>query len=590
MTGRLRHLRRRHDESGVVAIVAALCAVVLFGTAAMAVDLGNAWARKRASQTQADLAALAAGIMLPKGDAAHQAAIAAEVAAYFNRNSPDGTAPVTGAQLLDGGVANGEISFPTEKRLRVVTPPSLVPFGLAGAVGMDHTDVQTSATVELRAGLPDIEDVLPMWLPATCVYGPIAGDTGPHELPSASPTYSPTSVDSKLHVVAISTAAVDFGESVTDLQVTLANSDNTPVSGMGAIAFTFGPPTSWATADTVYPVTLAIPGRQGPADGTQVVTIPSVGIEVSDTVGVWQVWAVRGLVSGKVVQPTSRFSDTGSPGPAKFTVHGGGGEVACDDHQRGNFGQLDSPRNGVFQNQRAYAYNLALGLDHTLAPFPEPVLVSGDAECTADGVPMGALIDNAPSEDQRNCIYVQSGNDAPYLTAGLLSGVSGGPEGWVPGRLYSAPTSPRCVANGRLAPRKTDDARWPWEDINRDTLSCFLKDGYTLADIARDGADFDALDASVMDSPRFFWVPIVYSLDRSDKKYVAIKSFAPAFITDETTTTAATSGNGIEMNTGGTQLFGVQIFAFNANALPLKGNAETVEWTDGARGVTRLVD
>ena len=55
--------------------MAAILAVVLIGFTAFAVDLGNAMARKRMTQTQADFAALAGAGLLPDADAAIDKAI-----------------------------------------------------------------------------------------------------------------------------------------------------------------------------------------------------------------------------------------------------------------------------------------------------------------------------------------------------------------------------------------------------------------------------------------------------------------------------------------------------------------------------------
>ena len=69
------------------------------------------------------------------------------------------------------------------------------------------------------------------------------------------------------------------------------------------------------------------------------------------------------------------------------------------------------------------------------------------------------------------------------------------------------PNSPRCASR----PSLVIDGK----NYNNDTLSCFLKPGYTLADIARTRRPEDALDVSIYDSPRFFYVPVVWQGDRS---------------------------------------------------------------------------
>ena len=109
-------LARRRDASGTVAVIVALSCVMLFSFAAVAVDLTNAMARKRAVQSQADFASFAAvagGANLPAAStsplATDQAVIAA--AEYLNKNQPqnDGAGScvvnqncVTPAQLVNG--------------------------------------------------------------------------------------------------------------------------------------------------------------------------------------------------------------------------------------------------------------------------------------------------------------------------------------------------------------------------------------------------------------------------------------------------------------------------------------------------------
>src|SRR3954464_10093637 len=103
---------RSRTEKGAVAIMVALVSLVLFGCAALAVDLGNGWARKRAVQKQVDVSALGAGWLLPM-TASNKATIAAKVAEYLNDsdNHAAGQAIVTGAQLIDGLIPDGEILF-----------------------------------------------------------------------------------------------------------------------------------------------------------------------------------------------------------------------------------------------------------------------------------------------------------------------------------------------------------------------------------------------------------------------------------------------------------------------------------------------
>ncbi len=461
--------RRSPSESGAVAIVVALSATMLFAIAAIAVDLGNAFAARRDLQTQADLAATSAAGLLPKGDATNQAKIVAEVVNYLNRNKAGvNQSSVTSAQLTDTQLANGEVTFPTDNQIRVITPSSRVDFGVARAIGVSSKTLDASATAEKRALVPPADDVLPMWLPSSCAYGAVGGDTGPGPTtPAANPTYDPgnSNVDSKFHITAISVNTAPYGTSTGSIDVTLTNDDTVAIGTAasprrGAIVFTFGAPTSWVTATTVYPVNLAIPRRVGSTLGTQTVTIPGVGSEVTNTVGKWEVWGTYNTVADKVVPGTTKFSaDPNGSNPAEplaFEVTGGGGEVACSVSERGNFGQLDSPRTGYPLPER-YAVQPRLGPEPQARSVQRPRTTppsrpTPSASTTA--APTGAQIDNL-ERDGNNCIYVQSGNDPGGLTKGLLTGVDAGSgRRSRPGRLFTAPTSPRCSANGRVAPAR----------------------------------------------------------------------------------------------------------------------------------------
>ena len=105
------------------------------------------------------------------------------------------------------------------------------------------------------------------------------------------------------------------------------------------------------------------------------VTDPNDNWTITSTAGKWEVWPI---IPNDARRRLPRF-------PLTSTVHGeagvpknnrqgffevtGGGEVACNEHQRGNFGQLDSPRDDSSQKQTVYARNVAFGLDHKLAAF-----------------------------------------------------------------------------------------------------------------------------------------------------------------------------------------------------------------------------
>lgn len=569
-------MKRRRVDDGAVAVFVAVMATLLFSLAALAVDLGNAWARKAHVQTQADVAAISGGALLPmtaENQSAIAAAVAARLASEANRVQGQQAVPVSGPQLLDADVANGELTFQAADgttcsddcpRMSLVAPRAVVDFGFASVLGYDETSVTARSTVEIRTPLPEVDGVLPIWLPSSCAYGPVAGDTDT-AAPDSSPTYT-LNFPRGNHTTTVGTPTASYGATAIDVQVTISD---IPRDRTGAvIRFTFG-----EAKVKDYAATWDQPTSAG---DTRVVTVrigDEVVDKVTDTAGAWQVWPLISQSEGAATIPVTNadYPKMGSHGT--FTVTGGG-EIACADSQRGNFGQLRSPRQGV-SDASAYKLNVALGLDHELVPFPG---AASPYECRSDNDPSGAQVDNA-SRPGNNCLYVDPGNDPNGLTDGLLHGVGSD----VDGRLEVDDSTPPSACG-----RPTKDRAGT--TINDDVLSCYLKPGYTLADIAKDsGVPEGALNDTILDSPRFFWAPVVYADGREEKKFLAIKTFAPVFLTDETVSTVATPDNGIVLNSSG-KVRSIQLFAFNPAALPVKPNADTVAYEGGERQTVRLVD
>ena len=186
--------RTRRNDHGAVAVLFAICAVLVFGMAAIGVDLGNAMNRKKQTQTSADFAALAGANGLPAtGTATVQA-----VADYINKNQPrtDGTdkcdtspGPVTVDELTDGDPANGEVTFPSTGRVKVITPASKVQFGLATAIGFSDTCVQGTAEARIASGA---SGMAPYYATSACSSGPqvLKSDAGGPSIPFSVPTLS----------------------------------------------------------------------------------------------------------------------------------------------------------------------------------------------------------------------------------------------------------------------------------------------------------------------------------------------------------------------------------------------------------------
>lgn len=556
--------RRSRDDCGVVAVVVAICSLLLLSVGALAVDMGNAWTQRREVQTEADLAALAGGAALPANTSTQRQVVAQKVLTYLKSNATygqdDGASNAwTAAQLQDGSLANGEITFPTPNQLRVVSPPSTVEFGLAGAMGFRSTDVSAAATVEIRSP----GSMMPMWLPSSCAVGSVQGDTGPSgSTADTTGTYRPTATDNLLAVSDLSPTTMAYGSTVS-ATVKLVNLD--PNMTTARVAFSQG-----ATLVASYPVTFPMTVKK---DDDRTVTF-SIDPQVSALPGPWQVWGV---------QPNSTFSKNSLP----FTVEGAG-TLGCSVSQRGNFGQLDSPRRTGENNQARYALNLAVGVDHSFEAYPSPLPASGVC-----GSALPARPDTVP-QDGRNCVSANPGNDGPGLTDGLLAGVQDAGGVVQPGRLTNSPAGQGC-----RAPITAGFTRITAKPVNNDVLTCFLPPGVGTNAIATAGvpAPPGVLAPSIFESPRLLWVPVVGCSDRGCRGQLAISTFAPCFITDETVgprgpSSTASATNGITLNGGGTQISAVTMLCFDPAALPESAvpSGPTTAYTGVGTRVIRLIE
>jgi hypothetical protein len=572
------------DESGAIAIVVALLSTVMFSCAALSVDLGNAWARGRTVQKQVDIGALSVGWMLPMTPA-NQGAIAQEVADYFNSayNEVPGQAVVSAAQLLNGAAGDGEITFQhsdgtpcTDKcpQMRVLAPGARVDFGLAAIMGVDHTMVQKAATVRIGSEVPD--KPLPFWLPTGCGDGPDEADTKLAGAGGPTPTSSPTPTADAPYVPSPIGTHILQGAAVTEV----GYGGSTVGSGffVTAVGNQFKKVTlrAFPPTGTSYVDYAAETSTQGAVPNFNIST------ELSMTPGDWRVYAVIEKQNGGGDEYSTNYlviRVTNAPAtPTPTTDPDGEGDptVGCLGQDRGNFGQLDSPRKEGGTKQERLARNIAMGIDHSLVPYHFPDGVTERKDCDS-GTPLpGAQLDDV-SRNNNNCITGDTGNDGPKMYDGLVAGVAG----FAPGRLD--------VANGHTTCPGRSDISVDGKLLNNDVLSCFLRNGATLADIASPtGVTTAMLDKAVMKSPRFVWLPVVYASDRAQKGYQPIRYFVPGFITDETQTSAATSANGLDIN--GNSVSVLHVFIFNRKALPTKEESKTTEYDpDLGAGIVRLV-
>ncbi len=572
------------DERGAVAVMMAVLVVLLFIIGGLAADMGNAWARKRDMQTQADVATISAANWgkdndhWPADTPAKQAAITQKAAEYLleDNNSAIGQGDMTVAQvvsaLTDGDASNGDIEFRDGgQEMELVAPPATVNFGLATAVGLDSMEVTARATVGLFSELPG-SGVIPFWLPDGCAYGPLDADTtngngggnsggnsggdsggGGSTVGDFSITMTPNNVD------ATQSTQVTIKVSKNDID----RSKPVPVSfKSGGTQFdaSVTPSTKGSTSTLIVSIG---PANVTSTDSTWTVTVTGTDGSVSDGVALT-------VGSGGTTEPPDEGGDGDEPL-----------ETTCTGSDLGNFGQMNSPRDeGGLNHQRELGLNIAEGLDHNLEPYTN----AGQISCQSP--PLANAQHDDVSRDGNNCITSSTGNDGPWIYDGLVGGLEGRD-----GRLEVSrgATKPGCNGgNGDIS----------GVTINNDLLSCYLEDGYALADLVpTSGVTSDMLDPSVVDSPRLVWLPVVYATNRDRKDFQPILRFVPGFITDETqgdnTTSNATSANGVTCNGNGNcnSISKLQVFTFNPDALPDEADSPVVDYDPSlGRETVRLID
>lgn len=583
----------RPTERGAVAVMVAVLASVLVIVAGLSVDLGNAWARGRIVQKQADVSALAAGSLLPmstdpnKGSSAQ--AIAERAAEYLNQNVTPGQQMVAWTALTDGDTTNGHLVFQTADgnacdgssdvctRMTLTPPQARVDFGLASIVS-PGADVTRSATVELFSGLPPRQQVVPLWLPSGCGYGPVDGDSsqGPSSpttttsTVTASPSSSPTPIAIDpvgTHTLSGPTAyTLPYGGSLNITNLTITNvSNGTKKASVRAISPNGTLFIEYAAADVKS------------NSSTFNVADFTIGQEVSQTPGTWKLYAViqkgsQNAYSQNMVTLQVQGGPTASPSSPSVTATASPSSVpvGCTGQDRGNFGQLFSPRLDTSANSKsaALARNLAFGLDHLPIPFDQDAYAIQKECAHSNGnnpIP-GAQLDDE-SRDGNNCIIGDTGNDGPKLYDGLIGMVDG-----KPGRLNVLGDSGRETT----CPSRSNKA-YGSHSVNNDVLSCFLRGTGTLDKLAQEsGVDQSMLDPAIVKSPRLVYIPMIYATDRAQKGYQPIVDYVPAFITDETQTAPASAENGLEVD--GNSVKVIRLFAFNKAALPPNYQSPDVDY------------
>lgn len=565
------------QERGAIAVVFAICAALLFSVAALGVDLGNAFVRRRDAQSQADLAALAGGAALPGSKSATDPAVLA-VADYLLRNYPQDDSGVSlpsksalAAQLVDGNDSNGEVYFPTSTKLRVVTPLATVNFGLANVMGFHNTRVDASATVQiLSPGKP-----LPFMLPENCVTGPVELKDS-----SSDPTVS------SFNPASDNGAGVAKIDSVAPLTVPGLASSMLTIYGKNFSNTLTVDYFQASTGDRVpTDTTASFPATRVADSGGENVATTSLPAGVFNRPGSWYVRISNGTTGYSKSYGTLVVGNPAAPPPG------------CGVNSTGDFGQLDSPRKDTTQLDDRTGLNIARGLDHLIVPFPNPAYSwpTGSSDtCNGNGgtVPPGAINDTDAYANDANCVDIKTGMNTNADTEGFIAGGTTS-NGITYTGLLAADTTPGCDRFGGSSEALRLDVT-----TNDDVLSCFLPAGISVADVSGSSvsaAAANSISSKIFDSPRFGVVPVIKFGVNPQNGFYPIKTFQPIFITDETGpsthgTSYATSQNGLVIQSS--KLVGVKVVAINPAALPETADYDgpTIPYIGSGTKIVRLVD
>jgi hypothetical protein len=536
------------DERGATAVLFAILATVLFMAGAVAIDMGQAYAKRSALQSNVDLAVMAAAAELTAASGCSTAAVdKAEEFLVKAANEVDGQVAMN---LQNGSSVDGEIACPGNWRVELTAPRAIVELTM-GKVFESGDDIEVPARAVAQIKSPSRNHGLPMYGVTGCDYGPqiIRDDSGP------APTLAvpPLTPDSATYNTATFTVSPDNQPTPnTATQVTLTGSN---LTGATAVTFTGagGPPD--------HHEVLAIDFVS--ASSTKiVVNVPAAVLDIED------VWFVR-VLKGTTYSPRTSAQ--------RFTV--GAPRAYCAGSLEGNYGTIDLPRTDTSFDLE---WNIIFGPQPSLAIHPAPA-----GECSGDA---GSIESKTGPVDGTNCLASEPGVKIGQTNDGLISG-----KGGKDGRLDKDSTS-GCSRSGNNARTPTTIKS---KYINDDLLSCFIINTARISDLinATDGSIGEkALSADIFNSPRYFWIPIVQREPATGKKSWPIVAFRPGFITDQAVSATEQSPGVVSEHNGliagPSGLRELHVILFDEKALPefAPASGGEIDYTGSGTKVVVLVE
>lgn len=537
---------RERDEVGAIAVMVALMAMVILGMAAVAVDMGQVYAKRASLQSAVDQAVLAAAVKIDGKDGACTPEAQSTAKTFLISNWIDqGGDPKAIANInLSGSATDGDGFMQcTGWRVDLWAPTAKVNLGLAQAV-TDETSINVPAHAAAEIKSPKMS-TLPMYIAQSCVSGSQIQITDPpkgHTDALTSPTFTepespalPTFSNSWSDT---SFLDADIAAGNTAIKVQLQGSSKY-VTG-DVITFT-----SHENLATTYSHTVAS------ADVGKNSTTFNLPADVAASPGIWWVRISRGGVF--MADSEARAITVGDIG-------------LCNGSLSGNFGTLRLARS---EPDHELVKNIILGA--------EPLLTINSAPNT---VPCPVAQSETTPTSPTDCVSTKPGFPGNELTSGLILGADG-----LDGRL-DVPTNPGCSRSGTSSQTPGTYA------LNDDTIACYLLDGATISDALYPSTTTDALSGSIVTSPRFFRIPILPEdpIHGTSTNY-PIQGFRYVFISTEGTS-SITGYNGITMRSSGNKIQTLSVAVLNEHALPdtVPNPGDVVDYTGSGPKVVVLVE
>lgn len=592
-----RLLGRRDD--GAIAVMSALLAVLLFSIGALAVDLGNLQARRRITQSTADLAALAGAQGLPDAALARTYALdyllknpvfgqafAACPGCYSDGDGPD---YANGEIIVTDSAGNTVTTGTGGKKVRVIVPRRTVPYGLAGVMGFNSGTVHAAATTIV--GSPGKGKILPFGVSATggaglyCIHTNSPGQNSvlrsallANEPISLAPNNGPPAGGT---VVTVSTPGATFVASGNNRSRVLINGSAVATTFISAMQVQFTSP-----AQAGGPATYSVAVRNGgngapttqsatftynpPPPGPTVTSVTATSGNPGDTVVVTGTGFSPGTVTvafganagtGLVVNSSTKLTVVVPAGSGAVdvivTVNGTPStpspNAAADDFTylvdpclsaTGNFGYLDLKG---WPNPNPLEQNIIKGARYNPGIFPNSLLPAPNTECKSGSntIP-GAIIDNG-TDNSFNCADVQNGNTVSSAAKALLDGI-GNPS--LAARLLDPPIPP--CAKGSVKGRS---------NIENDSLAAFLTVSLSSFQgmINNPNPTPGIIKKEIYDCPRFFLVPVLNITGNQANGFYPITKFFGTFIED------------FETNGGGSQVTAIKAYVFSLDWIASPG-------------------